>query len=98
MSLLMGDEASVPPGFRFHPTDEELVSYYLKRKVHGKPIRFNAISEIDVYKSEPWDLPGKSPFLLPRFSCFYPELNLRGLNPRIVGVTLFRDIFSSVVS
>ncbi|CAN6460642.1 unnamed protein product [Victoria cruziana] len=56
----MGDEASVPPGFRFHPTDEELVSYYLKRKVHGKPIRFNAISEIDVYKSEPWDLPARS--------------------------------------
>ncbi|XP_020588817.1 NAC domain-containing protein 16-like isoform X2 [Phalaenopsis equestris] len=45
------------PGFRFHPTDEELVSYYLKRKVSGKPIRVDAISEIDLYKAEPWDLP-----------------------------------------
>ncbi|CAN6476785.1 unnamed protein product [Victoria cruziana] len=56
----MGGEVSLPPGFRFHPTDDELVSYYLKRKVHGKTIRFNAISEIDVYKSEPWDLPARS--------------------------------------
>ncbi|KAF3791296.1 NAC domain-containing protein 78 [Nymphaea thermarum] len=56
----MGGDVSLPPGFRFHPTDDELVSYYLKRKVNGKPIRFNAISEIDVYKSEPWDLPARS--------------------------------------
>ncbi|GMH07887.1 hypothetical protein Nepgr_009727 [Nepenthes gracilis] len=48
---------SLAPGFRFHPTDQELVSYYLKRKVCGKPIRFDAISETDIYKSEPWDLP-----------------------------------------
>ncbi|GMH13291.1 hypothetical protein Nepgr_015132 [Nepenthes gracilis] len=52
--------ASLAPGFRFHPTDEELVSYYLKRKVCGKPFRFQAISEIDIYKFEPWDLPGRS--------------------------------------
>ncbi|XP_028124170.1 NAC domain-containing protein 78-like [Camellia sinensis] len=52
--------ASLAPGFRFHPTDEELVRYYLRRKVCGKPFRFDAISEIDIYKSEPWDLPGKS--------------------------------------
>ncbi|GMP68554.1 hypothetical protein CsSME_00028137 [Camellia sinensis var. sinensis] len=50
--------ASLAPGFRFHPTDEELVRYYLKRKVCRKPFRFEAISDIDVYKSEPWDLPG----------------------------------------
>ncbi|KAL9232526.1 hypothetical protein vseg_007631 [Gypsophila vaccaria] len=48
------------PGFRFHPTDQELVSYYLKRKICGKPIRFDAISETDIYKSEPWDLPALS--------------------------------------
>nr|GEV05611.1 NAC domain-containing protein 78-like [Tanacetum cinerariifolium] len=41
---------------RFHPTDEELVRYYLRRKVCGKSFRFQAVSEIDVYKSEPWEL------------------------------------------
>ncbi|KAF5742589.1 NAC domain-containing protein 78 [Tripterygium wilfordii] len=51
---------SLAPGFRFHPTDEELVRYYLKRKVCNKPFRFDPISVIDVYRSEPWDLPSRS--------------------------------------
>ncbi|MED6109048.1 hypothetical protein PIB30_030000 [Stylosanthes scabra] len=51
---------SLAPGFRFHPTDEELVIYYLKRKVSGKTFRFDAISEVDIYRSEPWDLADKS--------------------------------------
>lgn len=51
---------ALAPGFRFHPTDEELVIYYLKRKVSNKPFRFNAISEVDIYKNEPWDLADKS--------------------------------------
>ncbi|KAL1542380.1 NAC domain-containing protein 53-like isoform X2 [Salvia divinorum] len=45
------------PGFRFHPTDEELVQYYLRRKTSGKGCRFDAITDVDVYKAEPWDLP-----------------------------------------
>ncbi|KAL3523519.1 hypothetical protein ACH5RR_016353 [Cinchona calisaya] len=51
---------SLAPGFRFHPTDEELVRYYLRRKLCRKPFKIDAISEIDIYKAEPWDLPGKS--------------------------------------
>lgn len=49
---------SLAPGFRFHPTDEELVRYYLRRKACRKPFRFQAVTEIDVYKSEPWELAG----------------------------------------
>ncbi|OVA12798.1 NAC domain [Macleaya cordata] len=52
--------ASLPPGFRFHPTDVELVLYYLRRKVIGKPLRFEVIAELDLYKFAPWDLPEKS--------------------------------------
>ncbi|KAJ0963585.1 hypothetical protein J5N97_028707 [Dioscorea zingiberensis] len=48
------------PGFRFHPTDEELVGYYLKRKVLGRPIAVDAIAEVDLYKHEPSDLPAMS--------------------------------------
>ncbi|GAA0159236.1 hypothetical protein LIER_38824 [Lithospermum erythrorhizon] len=54
---------TLPPGFRFHPTDEELVTYYLKRKINGQKIDLEIIPEVDLYKCEPWDLPGKS--LLP---------------------------------
>ncbi|KAK4491867.1 hypothetical protein RD792_002646 [Penstemon davidsonii] len=53
----------LPPGFRFHPTDEELVAYYLDRKINGGIIELQVIPEIDLYKCEPWDLPEKS--LLP---------------------------------
>jgi len=49
---------SLPPGFRFHPTDEELVAYYLNRKINGHNIELEIIAEVDLYKCEPWDLPG----------------------------------------
>nr|CAB3481752.1 unnamed protein product [Digitaria exilis] len=54
------EATSLAPGFRFHPTDEELVSYYLKRKVLGRPLKVDAIAEVDLYKLEPWDLPARS--------------------------------------
>lgn len=53
-------KVSLPPGFRFHPTDEELIVYYLKRRVCGRPLKLDAIAEVDIYKREPWDLPDKS--------------------------------------
>uniref|UniRef100_A0A453AFG0 NAC domain-containing protein n=1 Tax=Aegilops tauschii subsp. strangulata TaxID=200361 RepID=A0A453AFG0_AEGTS len=45
------------PGFRFHPTDEELVSFYLKKKIQQKPISIELIRQLDIYKFDPWDLP-----------------------------------------
>lgn len=48
----------VPPGFRFHPTDEELVDYYLRKKVTSRRIDLNVIKDVDLYKIEPWDLQG----------------------------------------
>jgi hypothetical protein len=49
----------VLPGFRFHPTDEELVTFYLRRKVAGKRLSIEIIKEFDIYKQDPWDLPSK---------------------------------------
>ncbi|GLU05619.1 hypothetical protein SLE2022_227110 [Rubroshorea leprosula] len=46
----------VPPGFRFHPTDEELVDYYLRKKIASKMIDLDVIRDVDLYKIEPWDL------------------------------------------
>ncbi|AES66406.2 putative transcription factor NAM family [Medicago truncatula] len=52
------DDDDVPlPGFRFHPTDEELVTFYLRRKLDKKPIAIDLIKQIDIYKYDPWDLP-----------------------------------------
>ena len=53
------DEEVVLPGFRFHPTDEELVGFYLRRKVEKKPISLELIKQVDIYKYDPWDLPSK---------------------------------------
>ncbi|XWS10271.1 hypothetical protein CRYUN_Cryun39dG0061300 [Craigia yunnanensis] len=54
------DEDVPLPGFRFHPTDEELVGFYLQRKVDKKPLRIELIKQIDIYKFDPWDLPKPS--------------------------------------
>lgn len=51
----------LPPGFRFHPTDEELINYYLKRKINGEEIELDIIPEVDIYKCEPWELAGMYP-------------------------------------
>ncbi|XP_054788465.1 NAC domain-containing protein 2-like [Prosopis cineraria] len=53
-------ELHLPPGFRFHPTDDELVMHYLCRKCASQPIAIPVIAEIDLYKYDPWDLPGKA--------------------------------------
>nr|KYP75561.1 NAC domain-containing protein 69 [Cajanus cajan] len=51
----------MPVGFRFHPTDEELVGHYLKHKLLGNHSTVhNVIAEIDVCKFEPWGLPAFS--------------------------------------
>ena len=49
---------SLPPGFRFHPSDNEIVSIYLRNKVHNRDFTSTVITEVDLNKTEPWDLPG----------------------------------------
>ncbi|XVF63211.1 hypothetical protein PTKIN_Ptkin09bG0069700 [Pterospermum kingtungense] len=56
----LGDDQVWPPGFRFHPTDEELVLYYLKRKICKRKLKLDIIRETDVYKWDPQELPAQS--------------------------------------
>ncbi|XP_047329265.1 NAC domain-containing protein 35-like [Impatiens glandulifera] len=48
---------TVMPGFRFHPTEEELVEFYLRRKVEGKRFNLELITFLDLYRYDPWELP-----------------------------------------
>ncbi|PKA62116.1 NAC domain-containing protein 21/22 [Apostasia shenzhenica] len=61
-SYLSMTEESLPPGFRFHPRDEELVCDYLKKRISGLDVNgashgFPAMIDVDLNKCEPWDLP-----------------------------------------
>lgn len=56
----IGETIDLPPGFRFHPTDEELVTHYLTNKVLDHSFKAIAIGEADLNKCEPWDLPCKA--------------------------------------
>ena len=45
-------------GFRFFPTEEELVSFYLRNQLEGKRQEMHlVIPVLNIYDAEPWDLP-----------------------------------------
>ena len=75
-------QLQLPPGFRFHPTDEELVLHYLRRKADSQVFQIPVIADVDLYKFDPWDLPGTlltPPFhhVAQQFHAQSCELNLR---------------------
>ncbi|KAI9086382.1 hypothetical protein K1719_031836 [Acacia pycnantha] len=55
-------EIQLPPGFRFHPSDEELIVHYLRNKATSCPLPASFIADIDLYKFNPWELPSKALF------------------------------------
>ncbi|KAJ1257810.1 hypothetical protein BS78_10G024700 [Paspalum vaginatum] len=59
MSISVNGQSVVPPGFRFHPTEEELLTYYLRKKVASERIDLDVIRDVDLNKLEPWDIQDK---------------------------------------
>ncbi|CBI34600.3 unnamed protein product, partial [Vitis vinifera] len=59
MNLSVNGQSQVPPGFRFHPTEEELLHYYLRKKVAYEKIDLDVIRDVDLNKLEPWDIQEK---------------------------------------
>ncbi|KAG7014545.1 NAC domain-containing protein 21/22, partial [Cucurbita argyrosperma subsp. argyrosperma] len=49
--------ATLPPGFRFYPSDEELVCHYLYKKIANQEALRGTLVEIDLHTCEPWQLP-----------------------------------------
>ncbi|XP_044464401.1 NAC domain-containing protein 67-like [Mangifera indica] len=45
-----------PPGYRFKPSDEELVVHYLRKKILNESLPPNRIEEVELYKRNPQDL------------------------------------------
>ena len=58
MSAAQAATSQLPPGFRFHPTEEELLNYYLRKKVASQEIDLDVIRDVDLNKLEPWDIQG----------------------------------------
>lgn len=56
----MDDQIGLPPGFRFHPTDEELITHYLSKKVLDSSFSCIVIGDVDMNKIEPWELPWRA--------------------------------------
>lgn len=48
------------PGFRFHPTEEELLNFYLRGMVSGNKMsaKQQVIGFLNIYDYDPKDLPG----------------------------------------
>ncbi|XP_040361836.1 uncharacterized protein LOC121049231 [Rosa chinensis] len=44
---------SFPPGYRFNPRDDELVRYYLQKKIMDEPLPPNKIMEVNLYRHNP---------------------------------------------
>ncbi|KAK8626693.1 hypothetical protein V6N13_134326 [Hibiscus sabdariffa] len=55
----MDDETSKIelPGFRFHPTEEELLEFYLRNMIYDNKFHFDVIGFLNIYRHDPWDLP-----------------------------------------
>ena len=71
-------EARLPPGFRFHPRDQELVLDYLCRKLSGRGAGGGVdMVDVDLNKCEPWELPGT---ICP-FSSLAPRRSSNRLKP-----------------
>ncbi|KAL9225120.1 hypothetical protein vseg_001080 [Gypsophila vaccaria] len=56
----LGKTEELPLGFRFKPTDVELIDHYLRLKINGKHNEVACIHEVDICTVEPWDLPALS--------------------------------------
>ncbi|OMO68729.1 No apical meristem (NAM) protein [Corchorus olitorius] len=58
MVVVSDSNHSIPIGFRFHPTKEEILISYLRPAIKREPLPADVLMKIDIYgdKKEPWNL------------------------------------------
>jgi len=66
-------ESTLPPGFRFYPSDAELVCHYLYNKAANVKVYEGTMVEVDLHSREPWELPGA---YCGRYSCIFHKFFL----------------------
>lgn len=55
----IGMADGLPPGYRFYPTEEELICFYLRNKLDGLRSDIErVIPVVEVYSLDPWQLSG----------------------------------------
>ncbi|XP_057452013.1 NAC domain-containing protein 83-like [Lotus japonicus] len=86
------------PGYKFDPTDEVLVYFYLKKKAFAQPLPFQIIPVFDVFQCEPWGLPGGDGKIFNERKCFFYNTmgrDLENLDIRVAGSGEWRVIEKS---
>ncbi|KAG6507792.1 NAC domain-containing protein 87-like [Zingiber officinale] len=58
--MIMGESINLPPGFRFHPKDEEIILHYLIPRIVNLSFTSTAMGDVDLNKCEPWQLRSKA--------------------------------------
>ncbi|KAL0298120.1 UNVERIFIED_CONTAM: NAC domain-containing protein 83 [Sesamum calycinum] len=94
-------ESKLPPGFRFQPTDEEIVFQYLARKTFSYPLPASVIPEINVFSFHPWELPDKRIVCSKRMPIVGIKRTLvfyKGKHPRAVRTDWFMHLYCIALS
>jgi len=66
VNLILEDGSKLPVGFMFNPTDDEIVDYYLTRKVYYQLLPLHYILEFDVSQIDAMDVTQR--FVILQFS------------------------------
>ncbi|KAF5820133.1 putative transcription factor NAM family [Helianthus annuus] len=58
-TMLVDEDFQIFNRCPIHLVDEELIGYYLKGKVQGLEIELEVIPLVELFKCDPWGLPGE---------------------------------------
>lgn len=72
--------SNLAPGYRFYPTEEELIGFYLRNKLEKRRDDLDRVIPVyDIYSLDPWQLPSWHLFLLPTPTSSFASFSLHNL-------------------